>query len=140
MQKEHRQAEGALDGHLEKIRKLNEQTSLVKTNKEYQTLLGEIDVLKGQQDGYEEKILELMEKSGEVEKKIRAKAFQKCPICQKVFPGAGSELYRGVGAIVLGGLALATLLTLFVVPALFALVWRLRGVASLPCWCRSQWP
>lgn len=72
MQKEHRQAEGALDGHLEKIRKLNEQTSLVKTNKEYQTLLGEIDVLKGQQDGYEEKILELMEKSGEAEKKIQA--------------------------------------------------------------------
>jgi len=71
MKKEHRQAEGALDGHLEKIRKLNEQTSLVKTNKEYQTLLGEIDVLKGQQDGYEEKILELMEKSGEVERQIR---------------------------------------------------------------------
>lgn len=72
MQKEHRQAEGALDGHLEKIRKLNEQTGLVKTNKEYQTLLGEIDVLKGQQDGFEEKILELMEKSGEVERKIQA--------------------------------------------------------------------
>jgi len=71
MKKEHRQAEGALDGHLEKIRKLNEQTSLVKTNKEYQTLLGEIDTLKGQQDGYEEQILELMEKSGAVESKIR---------------------------------------------------------------------
>ena len=46
-----------------------------------------------------------------------------------LFPGSGSELYRGVGAIVLGGLALSTLLTLFVVPALFGLVWRLRGRA-----------
>ncbi|MGM0556578.1 MAG: efflux RND transporter permease subunit [Myxococcota bacterium] len=40
--------------------------------------------------------------------------------------GAGSELYRGVGAIMLGGLAVATILSLFVVPALFSLVWRLR--------------
>jgi HAE1 family hydrophobic/amphiphilic exporter-1 len=43
-----------------------------------------------------------------------------------VFPGSGSELYRGVGAVVLGGLALSTVLTLFVVPALFSLIWRLR--------------
>lgn len=40
--------------------------------------------------------------------------------------GSGSELYRGVGAIVLGGLALSTLLALFIVPTLFALIWRLR--------------
>jgi hydrophobic/amphiphilic exporter-1 (mainly G- bacteria), HAE1 family len=45
-----------------------------------------------------------------------------------VFPGSGSELYRGVGAIVLGGLALSTVLTLYVVPSLFTLLWRLRGV------------
>jgi hypothetical protein len=72
MQKEHRKAEGDLDGHLEKVRKLNDQTSMVKTNKEYQTILGEIQNLKKEQDGYEEKILELMEKSGEEERKIRA--------------------------------------------------------------------
>jgi HAE1 family hydrophobic/amphiphilic exporter-1 len=46
-----------------------------------------------------------------------------------LFPGSGSELYRGVGAIVLGGLALATVLSIFVVPALFGLAWRLRGRA-----------
>ncbi|MFT5354722.1 MAG: HAE1 family hydrophobic/amphiphilic exporter-1 [Polyangiales bacterium] len=40
--------------------------------------------------------------------------------------GAGSEIYRGVGAIVLGGLAFGTLLTVLVVPCLFALVWRVR--------------
>lgn len=45
-----------------------------------------------------------------------------------VFPGSGAELYRGVGAIVLGGLALSTLLTLYVVPTLFTLLWRMRGV------------
>jgi len=69
-QKERRRAEGDLDGHLEKIRKLNDQQSLVKTNKEYQTLLGEIEKLKAQQDAYEERILELMEQAGEVEKQI----------------------------------------------------------------------
>lgn len=42
-----------------------------------------------------------------------------------LFPGSGSELYRGVGAIVLGGLALSTALTLFVVPAVFRVVWAI---------------
>ncbi|MEZ4458973.1 MAG: efflux RND transporter permease subunit [bacterium] len=42
--------------------------------------------------------------------------------------GAGSELYRGVGAILLGGLFLSTILTLFVVPSLFSLIWRVRSV------------
>ncbi len=40
--------------------------------------------------------------------------------------GSGSELYRGVGTIVLGGLAVSTVLSLFIVPALFVLLWRLR--------------
>ena len=44
-----------------------------------------------------------------------------------VFSGSGSELYRGVGAIVLGGLLLSTVFTLFVVPTAFTLLWRLRG-------------
>ncbi len=38
-----------------------------------------------------------------------------------LFPGAGSELYRGLGAVVLGGLVIATLFTLFLVPSLFSL-------------------
>ncbi|MGF1508703.1 MAG: efflux RND transporter permease subunit [Myxococcota bacterium] len=45
------------------------------------------------------------------------------------FPGSGSELYRGVGAIVLGGLALSTMLTVFVVPAFYSLIERARGRA-----------
>ena len=43
-----------------------------------------------------------------------------------LFPGDGSELYRGVGAVVLGGLALSTALTLYLVPAVFTVLWRLR--------------
>ncbi len=34
--------------------------------------------------------------------------------------GAGSELYRGLGSVILGGLALSSLLTIYVIPALLA--------------------
>ena len=39
-----------------------------------------------------------------------------------IFPGAGSELYRGLGSVVIGGLIISTIFTLFLVPALFSLV------------------
>jgi len=39
-----------------------------------------------------------------------------------VSSGAGSELYRGIGSVVLGGLLVSTLFTLIVIPALFTLV------------------
>ncbi len=39
-----------------------------------------------------------------------------------VFPGFGSELYRGVGAVVLGGLALSTLVSIYVVPSVYLLI------------------
>jgi len=39
-----------------------------------------------------------------------------------LFPGAGSELYRGLGSVVVGGLVVSTVFTLFLVPALFSLV------------------
>ena len=38
------------------------------------------------------------------------------------FPGAGSELYRGLGSVVLGGLSLSAVLTLLVVPPLMAVL------------------
>ena len=41
-----------------------------------------------------------------------------------LFPGAGSELYRGLGSVVLGGLALSAVLTLLIIPSLLALVVR----------------
>jgi HAE1 family hydrophobic/amphiphilic exporter-1 len=39
-----------------------------------------------------------------------------------VFPGAGSELYRGLGSVVIGGLIASTVFTLFVVPTFFSLL------------------
>jgi len=38
-----------------------------------------------------------------------------------LFPGAGSELYRGLGSVVLGGLSLSAVLTLAIIPPLMAL-------------------
>ena len=39
-----------------------------------------------------------------------------------VFPGAGSELYRGLGSVILGGLAVSTIFTVFVIPSLLMFV------------------
>ncbi len=46
------------------------------------------------------------------------------------FPGAGSELYRGLGSVVIGGLAVSTVFTLFLVPALFSLVLDARAALA----------
>ena len=43
-----------------------------------------------------------------------------------LFPGAGSELYRGLGSVVVGGLVVSTLFTLFLVPALLSLSLQAR--------------
>jgi HAE1 family hydrophobic/amphiphilic exporter-1 len=49
-----------------------------------------------------------------------------------LFPGAGSELYRGLASVVVGGLVVSTLFTLLLVPALFSLTLDARsGVAAL---------
>ena len=46
--------------------------------------------------------------------------------------GAGSELYRGIGSVVLGGLMLSTMFTLLLVPAIFSLMmgWKHRRNAA----------
>jgi len=41
-----------------------------------------------------------------------------------VFPGAGSELYRGLGSVVIGGLTLSAILTLAIIPPLLAVMVR----------------
>ncbi len=38
-----------------------------------------------------------------------------------LFPGAGSEIYRGLGSVVVGGLSLSALLTLTIIPPLLSL-------------------
>lgn len=47
-----------------------------------------------------------------------------------VFPGAGSELYRGIGSVVLGGLLFSTVFTLFLVPAVFILMMDLKAALA----------
>ncbi|MCI5110191.1 MAG: efflux RND transporter permease subunit [Marivita sp.] len=47
-----------------------------------------------------------------------------------LFPGAGSELYRGLGAVVVGGLAMSAFLTLLTVPPLLRLVLSARPVEA----------
>jgi HAE1 family hydrophobic/amphiphilic exporter-1 len=51
-----------------------------------------------------------------------------------LFPGAGSELYRGLGAVVLGGLLISTVFTLLLTPVLFSLL--MTAVATLRQWLR----
>ncbi len=49
-----------------------------------------------------------------------------------LFPGAGSELYRGLGAVVLGGLTVSTFFTLFLIPTVFTLTRDVqRGILRL---------
>ena len=49
-----------------------------------------------------------------------------------LFPGAGSELYWGLGSVVLGGLIVSTIFTLVLVPTVFALTMNARsGLARL---------
>jgi len=52
-----------------------------------------------------------------------------------IMPGAGSELYRGLGSVVVGGLAVSTVITLVLTPLVFSyaieLVVKLRGFLRL---------
>jgi HAE1 family hydrophobic/amphiphilic exporter-1 len=43
-----------------------------------------------------------------------------------IFPGAGSELYRGLGSVILGGLAVSTVFTVFVIPSLLMFVIKME--------------
>jgi HAE1 family hydrophobic/amphiphilic exporter-1 len=48
-----------------------------------------------------------------------------------LIPGSGTELYRGLGAVVVGGLAVSTLFTLFVTPALLSIVVDIKQMLGL---------
>ncbi len=49
-----------------------------------------------------------------------------------VAPGPGSELYRGLGSVILGGLALSTVFTIFVIPSLLMFFIKMEKVKSSP--------
>jgi HAE1 family hydrophobic/amphiphilic exporter-1 len=53
-----------------------------------------------------------------------------------LFPGAGSELYRGLGAVVLGGITVSTVFTLILVPTLFSLT--IEGAEFLARYIRGH--
>jgi len=38
-----------------------------------------------------------------------------------IFPGAGAELYRGIGAVVFGGLLVSVIATLIIIPPMLTL-------------------
>jgi HAE1 family hydrophobic/amphiphilic exporter-1 len=42
--------------------------------------------------------------------------------------GAGSEFYRGLGSVVVGGLLISTVFTIFLIPALLSLALDIAGV------------
>ncbi len=44
-----------------------------------------------------------------------------------LIPGAGTELYRGLGSVILGGLAVSTVFTIFVIPAILIVVIRMEN-------------
>jgi len=38
-----------------------------------------------------------------------------------LLPGAGSEFYRGLGSVIIGGLLVSTMFTIFLIPSLLSL-------------------
>ena len=46
-------------------------------------------------------------------------------------PGEGSELYKGLGSVVVGGLVLSTVFTLFLIPSVFSLMLEFRKRPSV---------
>jgi len=48
-----------------------------------------------------------------------------------LFPGPGSELYRGLGSVILGGLALSTIFTVFVIPSLLMFCIRMEKLHNV---------
>lgn len=49
-----------------------------------------------------------------------------------LFPGAGSEFYRGLGGVVVGGLLVSTVFTIFLIPAILSLTQG--GMAKIKHW------
>jgi HAE1 family hydrophobic/amphiphilic exporter-1 len=43
-----------------------------------------------------------------------------------LFPGSGSELYRGLGSVIIGGLAISTVFTVFIIPSILIFVIRME--------------
>jgi predicted nucleic acid-binding Zn-ribbon protein len=70
LEKERRQKEGRFNGEHEKIKRAEGRMFEVKTNKEYQALLNEIEAIKEATSQEEEEILQIMDEIDELRKKL----------------------------------------------------------------------
>ena len=70
LEKTRRQKEGHLNTEQEKIKRAEGRMSEVKTNKEYQALLSEIDAMKGANSRIEEEVLQIMDEIDELKKDL----------------------------------------------------------------------
>jgi len=70
LEKERRQKEGHLNAEQEKIKRAEGRMFEVKTNKEYQALLSEIEAIKEANNQEEEEILQVMDEIDELRKKL----------------------------------------------------------------------
>jgi len=70
LEKERRQKEGRLNAEQEKIKRAEGRMFEVKTNKEYQALLSEIEAIKEATSQEEEEVLQIMDEIDELKKKL----------------------------------------------------------------------
>jgi predicted nucleic acid-binding Zn-ribbon protein len=84
LEKTRRQKEGHLNLEQEKIKRAEGRMSEVKTNKEYQALLSEIDAVKGANSRMEEEILQVLDEIDELKKDLLKKEKEVGVILEKI--------------------------------------------------------
>lgn len=84
LEKERRRKEGQLSLEQEKIKKTEGKMFAVKTNKEYQALLTEIDSLKGANSKEEEEILQLLDEIDELKRSLSKREKEIAAILTKI--------------------------------------------------------
>ena len=84
LEKERRQKEGHLSAEIEKIKRTEGRMFEVKTNKEYQAFLTEIETLKGTNSREEEEILRILEEIDELKKTLSKREKEMAAILAKI--------------------------------------------------------
>jgi predicted nucleic acid-binding Zn-ribbon protein len=84
LEKERREKERQLSSSQEKIKKTEGRMSEVKTNKEYQALLTEIETIKGASSREEEEILQVLEEIDELKKDLSKREKEVATLLEKI--------------------------------------------------------
>ena len=84
LEKERREKERELSSSQEKIKKAEGKMSEVKTNKEYQALLTEIETIKGASSREEEEILQVLEEIDELKKDLSKREKEVATLLEKI--------------------------------------------------------